>query len=344
MELLVVIAIVGILIALLLPAIQSARESARLVQCKNNLKQIALATLQYEAAHKSFPTGGWSSAWLGDPNVRPGARQPGGWIYQSLPYLEQQAIADIGRGLTGPDLYFAITEQGQQPVSLLHCPSRRSAKLYPTLDKFEWNYFSLDSAAKTDYAANAGTRMRVSAGSGPQRRVPVIFSDCKAVYPQCRWMNDQDWLNRYWDGIVGDHSGAKLAQITDGASHTVLVGEKWLYEVYYEKVSIDASYDNQTNGTARDNPGDNGPMLSGFDYDNVRTCSSSATPKRDIEFNLRNPQRDKIGDHYKERFGGAHQVGLNLARCDGSVDTWNWDVDSLVWGGLGARDDGRLPN
>src|SRR3977135_3561541 len=67
-ELLVVIAIIGILVALLLPAIQAAREGARRAQCKSNLKQLALGCLNHHDTQKHFPTGGWGYQWVGDPD------------------------------------------------------------------------------------------------------------------------------------------------------------------------------------------------------------------------------------------------------------------------------------
>jgi len=80
-ELLVVIAIIGILIALLLPAVQSAREAARRAQCQNNLKQIGLAVHNYESAHKAFPAGNYQSVH-------------GTWLVGLLPYVEQEALFD----------------------------------------------------------------------------------------------------------------------------------------------------------------------------------------------------------------------------------------------------------
>src|SRR5690348_10720611 len=89
-ELLVVIAIIGILIALLLPAVQAAREAARRVQCTNHLKQLGLGFMVHHDQQKHFPTGGWGYMWVCDADRGLDKRQPGGWGYTVLPFTEQQ--------------------------------------------------------------------------------------------------------------------------------------------------------------------------------------------------------------------------------------------------------------
>src|SRR5580704_3307891 len=88
-ELLVVITIIGILVALLLPAVNSARESGRRAQCANNLKQLSAACLQHDEGQGYYPGGGWGSSWVGDPSLGYGRRQPGSWLYSILPNLDQ---------------------------------------------------------------------------------------------------------------------------------------------------------------------------------------------------------------------------------------------------------------
>src|SRR5690242_9173257 len=94
-ELLVVIAIIGVLVALLLPAVQAARESARRTQCINQLKELTLGGMNHEGAMKHFPTGGWGIKWVGDADRGYGQQQPGGWIYNILPFIEQRAKHDM---------------------------------------------------------------------------------------------------------------------------------------------------------------------------------------------------------------------------------------------------------
>src|SRR5688572_24210543 len=102
-ELIVIIGIIGVLVGLAIPAVQAARESARNAACKNHLRQIGLALGSHEAALGQFPSGGWGFRWVGDPDRGSGGRQPGGWAFALLPYLEATNVHAIGSGQTQAD-------------------------------------------------------------------------------------------------------------------------------------------------------------------------------------------------------------------------------------------------
>jgi prepilin-type N-terminal cleavage/methylation domain-containing protein len=152
-ELLVVIAIIGILVALLLPAVQMARESARRVQCQNNLKQIGLGFQNHHDQLRFLPTAGWD--WFEPPtylNGMPtiGEKQGACWGFQILPYIEAQGIWNGGAGPTDTDRILLAVGS---PVSAYFCPSRRSPQMITYSDPGYMNGMSVVHA-QGDYAGS----------------------------------------------------------------------------------------------------------------------------------------------------------------------------------------------
>ncbi len=327
-ELLVVIAIIGILVALLLPAIQAAREAARRSQCKNNLRQVALACLGHESAHKAFPYGGWGMAWMGDPDQGVGPQQPGGWVYTTGPYLEEQAIFNIGAGLPWAQKKAALAQQMSAVVPVFNCPSRRTGYNQPAFSPngnpcdgghTPHNSELPSTVAKTDYAINGGA----SSPAAPNY-TQCTDASClqpsglsgKAKYPTCNFHADLIQWGPLFDGVSSFRMGAKMRQIVDGASKTALVGEKMMIARWYEgECNKDAS------NPSGDNGGDNSSMYQGYDYDNTR----SSGPQQDSDSDVDVPQ------HW-EKFGGPHSGAFNLSMCDGSVQSIDYDIDQTVFG------------
>jgi prepilin-type N-terminal cleavage/methylation domain-containing protein len=326
-ELLVVITIIGILVALLMPAVQSAREAARQGQCKNNLRQIGLACTQHVAKQGHFPSSGWGYLWTGDPDMGFGSHQPGGWIYNILPYLEQGVIHDIGAGLpitspyTSSPKYKALAQQESAVIAGLICPSRRKAIGYPAVEAGT-NSAQPATYNKTDYAANAGSN-QLSWCAGPA-------TTCLTSYPNCSWCNSSMPSTSSFTGVSGERSEVKAAQIFDGLSNTIFAGEKYLCpDCYY--TGSDGS--------------DNDTALEGFDWDvnrwvtyvdpssgNVTNASSFAPMQDTPGFNCGSGQ----GEY---RFGSAHLEGFHVVMCDGSVHLLSYLVDLHVYSYLGSRND-----
>src|SRR5438270_8831748 len=129
-ELLVVIAIIAILIGLLVPAVQKVRESAARLQCENNLKQIGLAVHNHHDSLKQLPHAGagWNFApvYTGVGNPASGKAQECGWLFQILPYVEQQAVWKGGGGTT---IMACQINAISAPIPLYFCPSRRKPQV-----------------------------------------------------------------------------------------------------------------------------------------------------------------------------------------------------------------------
>lgn len=200
-ELLVVIAIVGVLVGLLLPAVQSAREAARRLECQNNLKQIGLGLANYESIHRRYPKGGAGVVSLTNPNIL--ARYKISWGTAILPFIEQTPLYDL-IDLKQPYIHPDNLQPGQTLISTYLCPSAPKQEwMRPNGDTPN----STDRYARTDYGGNYGER---GLRCHPQNNCPNSYRSGGGGRGTLMLGNDQDIGTR---------------DITDGLSHTVLVSE-----------------------------------------------------------------------------------------------------------------------
>lgn len=233
-ELLVVIAIIGILVALLLPAVQAAREAARATQCKNQLKQLALAFHLFHETNDAFPSAGTEIGHAPDPDKGVGIEQPGGWAYSLLPYYEQQALFDLGTGLKGNAKREANVIRLSTPLAVHYCPSRRPAKNYPIDQTYPKIFIQrptgsnpLVEGCRVDYAVNGGHDN---------------YSRANTDHELCT-------------GVTKFRHQFSLRQFPDGTSNTYLMGEKAINTRFIE------------NGGSK---GDNQGPFAADDYDSMR--------------------------------------------------------------------------
>jgi prepilin-type N-terminal cleavage/methylation domain-containing protein/prepilin-type processing-associated H-X9-DG protein len=324
-ELLVTIAIIAILLAIVLPAVQTARESGRRAQCQNNLRQIGLALVAYHDSFGEFPRGGWGHKWVGVPDRGNGRRQPGGWIYCLLPQLDQAALRDLGVGLSGSAANEPYSRRLQTPIPTLTCPSRRTSGAWPVASTYSWiesprPYGSVTSVARADYAINAGSSHTFSV-DGP---IDLVQGDDLNYWKAAP-------NPRRFSGISHLRIAVSTKSIIDGASKTYLAGEKYLEAEYY------------ATGMS---PGDNESLYAGYCTDlhrftgTIESLKASLTPFVLPSNDLLNPDDGKFGFY---RFGSAHSAGFNMSYCDGSVHLVGFDVDPEIHLRAGHRHDEGAP-
>jgi prepilin-type N-terminal cleavage/methylation domain-containing protein/prepilin-type processing-associated H-X9-DG protein len=350
-ELLVVIAIIGILVALLLPAIQSAREAARRIQCKDNLKNIGLACLNHADSLKVFPTGGLTwGMWIdygvdGNKLVGPD-KMPIGWGFQILPYLEEGAIHNIT----------THTQVRGQVVPIYICPSRRGVVHHDQgpdgdSDVILTDYAGVHPCTKVvDDPANPTVNpIDITPGTLTWGQVDDCFYKPGGDKPPMPNTGPGSAKYGQYDGVIvrtpffiggynlhthvidpskshfieGVPRPIKPAQITDGSSKTMMVAEKYIRA------------DSYLGGSPSDDTG----WSDGWDPDTMRcTC---IPPLNDGTTNY--PFTGNIGDEpgvpVWETFltGSAHTGGFNAVFADGSVHTINYDIDVFVYNALGTR-------
>ena len=340
-ELLVVIAIIGILVALLLPAVQAAREAARRSQCTSQLKNWTLGMLNHESTFTQWPASGWPGKWSADPGRGSGAEQPGSWLFATLPYVEAQALHDMGDGLTGADRKTMLGRRDATPLSIANCPSRRSGGpyAYPHGDTARTGDgtggvfdYTFTEAARTDYA--------ISVGDDNDYDI--------AGTSRCRVISPQDYVrNNFPAGFpppLKDFSGVSFCgnavpsrAITDGLSKTIALGEKWVPAEDFETGLYQ---------------GDDWSMFIGFQDDMVRSTyyigvSPTTGEPRKATHLPRSSNETKAAAvaavgaaATREIFGSSHPGVCLFSMCDGSVVGVGFDIDPETYRRMGARNDG----
>lgn len=221
-ELLVVIAIIGILVAMLLPAVQAAREAARRAQCNNNLKQIGLALLNYHDVMQSFPPReGGTTGWTGGPGIKApcngtncNENRVGPRVF-ILPYIEQQAMWDLIRaGGNGPQLSLTAStngtgvgvkyeSMGPVPWNNDYMPWRTTIPPYICPSETDDMSGRLNPVARSNYHFSSGDTWGVQLQASAENGTGV-----------------------YIRGLFGSQSRIKLAEVLDGTSNTVMVAER----------------------------------------------------------------------------------------------------------------------
>jgi type II secretory pathway pseudopilin PulG len=285
-----VIAIIAILVALLLPAVQQAREAARRSQCSNNLKQIGLAVHNFEQARQTLP-----SSRMGPQHAT--------WFVQVIPYVEQQNLYDLW--ILANTYYVQQPAAQTTPVAVFSCPTRRSAMLST---QFEISSTGIPDSQQYpgvcgDYAGNGGQ----FAGS--------IVDD-----PLCHGAICQAQSQVVNSQVVTTQPQTRFRDITDGTSHTFLVGEKHVPRSKY--------------GQSGPSWGD-GAIYNG---DFPRNYSRIAgLPK----FKLGQGPEDLSGPWHC-KFGSDHVGICQFVFTDGHVASLSNSTDLTVLNRLAVRDDGQI--
>lgn len=303
-ELLVVMSIIGILVGLLLPAVQSVRERSRVTQCQNKLRQLGLAAQLHEAAFRHLPTNGWGFNWIGQADRGFGEDQPGGWIYNLLPYIEQNSLR---QSMTIDTLGLIPADRFDFSFPAVRCPTRPGeVRGSHGLTAMPFNTHPLGLVAKSDYAINEGDFITDTRG-GPRS---TRDSDVDLF----EW-SDTEMAS----GVSYQRSKVKYSFITDGLSQTYFCGEKYVPSESY----FDDSY-----------PGYDQSALCGVDIDIARW--THVLPRYDGT-----ASDGSFGPGGGMRsFGSAHRTGFSMVFCDGSVRLIDYAVDGKIHRSSGNRADG----
>lgn len=321
-ELLVVIAIIGILVSLLLPAVQSAREAARRSSCINKLKQLSLGALNYSDTYGYFPiSNGFSDA--GAANSLGERHSCAGWILSTLPFLEEQVLYDQfkeggafegqylsalcsgetaieERGLASTKNGIVIPELMKLQMPFLQCPSEPSSSELST-DQFDWKDCSV---GLTNYKGVIGDTL-VGEGFG------ASFANDGTAYPSGTYEKTggpqrdchRDTRCRGMFFRVSFRKPIKMSSITDGTSKTLLIGED-IAELSWHSTHFYSDHD-----------------------------WASANVPLNWGVSVQAGQIESIANEWVDTrgFRSRHPGGVSFARADGSVTYLSETIDNLLY-------------
>jgi len=371
-ELLVVIGIIGALAGLLLPAVQSARESARMNSCRNNIGQLAKGVLQHESALGFFPSAGWGPQWLGVAERVGDSSQPGGWAFSVLDYIEEGNLRDSIQGATSGDAYKDLLAA---PLPLFACPTRRPARAIAVSSGTFHGAGNCTvtpvRSTRSDYAINSGS-------SGPC--VPVAqlkgafagLTDSKLNgkkvtlchkgktqsigLPAVSSQGHADDTLGPCESCDGPFDASNMKHFT-----TLLDGDRWRIKSQQDKIQDDLSdmgiADAQDGISFRMSRLQAASIFDGLSNTYLLGEKSVQTTSYDsglaegdsrplvvgygpdgARWGHLAPQRDSKTQPNSAVFGSAHAGGWNAAFADGSVKAMGYDIDPDLHRRLSNRD------
>lgn len=324
-ELLVVIAIIGILVALLLPAVQAAREAARRSQCLNNLKQFGIGFHTYHAAHGRFPAG-----WVEDNKPNRADRAPNFlWGAVILPQLEEQALYDqldfdVKSTAGAPGGAVDNMDLIGTPLGIFRCPSDEAES--PTQSIAGNGSFTpvIPRLAISNYVGSGTTCLVCYYG-----QVPDTADGGGVVQAYCRELPRLTPLKiiAKQNGALFRNSETSLRHIADGSSHSFLIGErrsgdvvlgdgnKYVYQAYWATLPAPSSYQQA--------------CYAGLAIAATRFENALLAPM--------------INGH-PWGFASQHSGGVQVLLCDGSVRFVSQEIDELTTEYLVRISDGEVIN
>jgi prepilin-type N-terminal cleavage/methylation domain-containing protein len=320
-ELLVVIAIIGILVALLLPAVQAAREAARRAQCQSNLKNVALGVLNYESSNKILPMGTVFPRLDADgnvPNIPGNLDFTESWVTLVLPNLENQALRDAfvfedASGNPVPMRNARNADERGTVLPIMLCPSDRynQVKFQGDASKEGPNW------ARGNYAANVGL--------GALHPFPKLPSQPAGILGPA----SEGWKHHLSRGVMGPNCASTIAQITDGTSKTVLLGEIRAGVYEYDPRGTWALGHAGGNLLAFHGWGgdDNGPNYCGPTSDDIGGTTALKC-QTDTQLDMECMTCYGPGSYDQATARSVHMGGVFVAMCDGSVQFISDDIET----------------